>query len=195
MNLQAQNFLSLLRSFLRGGPAQLTAPDWDEIYLLAKKNNLAPAICDAARTLPEFSAAPQHIRRKFTDTLIAQSGAQLMRTESFFEVYKQFLAGYSPGAGGGYGCFGSIDFDRRTEMRETEDLFEALASGTACDYISDLRLPLNREHVRAFLMGWTPARDYGVRQWEDLAEYLLGEVLTFSSQEEAQKILADRLAI
>lgn len=92
MNLQAQNFLSLLRSFLHGGPAQLTAPDWDEIYLLAKKNNLAPAICDAARTLPEFSAAPQHIRRRFTDTLISQSGAQLMRTESFFEVYKQFLA-------------------------------------------------------------------------------------------------------
>lgn len=91
MNLQAQNFFSLLRAFLHGEAAQLTDPDWDEIYLLARKNNLAPAICDAALTLPEFSAAPQHIREKYMHTLIAQSGAQLLRTESFFAVYREFL--------------------------------------------------------------------------------------------------------
>lgn len=79
-------------------------------------------------------------------------------------------------------------------MRETNDLFETLASGTACRYISDLRLPLNRERIRGFLMGWTPPRDFGVRQWEDLAEYLLGERFSFSSQQEAQKVLVDRLA-
>ena len=50
-------------------------------------------------------------------------------------------------------------------MKETNDLFETLASGTACDYISDLRLAQNRERVRGFLMGWTPAQNYGVRQW------------------------------
>lgn len=91
MNLQAQNFFSLLRAFLHGEAAQLTDPDWDEIYLLARKNNLAPAICDAALALPEFSAASQHIRDKYLHTLIAQSGAQLLRTESFFAVYKEFL--------------------------------------------------------------------------------------------------------
>lgn len=91
MNLQAQNFFSLLRAFLHGETAQLTDPDWDEIYLLARKNNLAPAVCDAALTLPEFSAAPQHIRDKYLHTLIAQSGAQLLRTESFFAVYQEFL--------------------------------------------------------------------------------------------------------
>lgn len=79
-------------------------------------------------------------------------------------------------------------------MRETNDLFETLASGTACRYISDLRLPFNRERIRGFLMGWNPPQDYGVRQWADLAEYLLGERLSFSSQQEAQKVLADRLA-
>ena len=91
MNLQAQNFFSLLRAVLHGEPVQLTNPDWDEIYLLARKNNLAPAICDTALALPEFSAAPQHIRDKYLHTLIAQSGAQLLRTESFFAVYQEFL--------------------------------------------------------------------------------------------------------
>lgn len=43
MNLQAQNFFSLLHAFLHGEPVQLTDPDWDAIYLLARKNNLAPA--------------------------------------------------------------------------------------------------------------------------------------------------------
>lgn len=91
MNLQAQNFCSLLRAFLRSEPVQLINPDWDAIYLLARENNLAPAICDAALTLPEFSAAPQHVRKKFMHTLIAQSGAQLLRTESFLTVYREFL--------------------------------------------------------------------------------------------------------
>lgn len=91
MNLQAQNFFSLLRTVLHSEAAQLTDPDWDEIYLLARKNNLAPAICDAALTLPEFSAAPQHIRDTYIHTLIAQSGAQLLRTESFFAVYQEIL--------------------------------------------------------------------------------------------------------
>lgn len=91
MNLQAQNFFSLLRAFLHADPVQLTDPDWDEIYLLARKNNLAPAICDAALALPEFSAAPQPIRDKYLHTLIAQSGAQLLRTEAFFAVYQEFL--------------------------------------------------------------------------------------------------------
>lgn len=91
MNLQAQNFFSLLRAVLHSDPVQLTDPDWDEIYLLARKNNLAPVICDAALTLPEFSAAPQYIRDKYMHTLIAQSGAQLLRTESFFAVYQEFL--------------------------------------------------------------------------------------------------------
>lgn len=79
-------------------------------------------------------------------------------------------------------------------MKKTNDLFETLASGTACDYISDLRLAQNRERVRGFLMGWTPPQNYGVRQWEDLAEYLLGGTHTFSSQKEAQEFLTDRLA-
>lgn len=79
-------------------------------------------------------------------------------------------------------------------MRETNDLFEILASGTACRYISDLHLPFNRKRIRRFLMEWIPPRDFGVRQWEDLAEYLLGERFSFSSQQEAHKILADRLA-
>lgn len=92
MNLQAQNFLSLLRAFIHSVPPRLTAPDWEELYHMAKKNNLAPAICDTALSLPEFSSASPDVRRKFTDTLLAQSGAQLLRTEEFFSVYGQFLA-------------------------------------------------------------------------------------------------------
>lgn len=56
-------------------------------------------------------------------------------------------------------------------MKETDDLFETLASETACDYISDLRLAQNRERVRGFLMGWTPAQNYACasgRIWQSI---------------------------
>lgn len=92
MNLQTQNFLELFRAFIHGGAPRLTEPDWEELYRLSKRHNLVPAICDAALPLPEFAAAPLKTRSKFTDALIAQSGAQLLRTEAFFSVYERFLA-------------------------------------------------------------------------------------------------------
>lgn len=79
-------------------------------------------------------------------------------------------------------------------MKESDDLFMTITEGCALEYISDLRFPENRARIYIFLFTWKPQREYALRQWEDLADYLLGLTQRFSSQEEALRLITDRLA-
>lgn len=82
---------------------------------------------------------------------------------------------------------------RKRVQQRYPDLFETLAEGISCDYISDLRLNSNREKIRQYFLHFNTDEQYGLRQWEDLADYLLRKKTSFCSEKEALCWIRERI--
>lgn len=90
MEQQPKNFLALIRHGLHQTSAELTDPDWNEIYELSKLHNMVPLIYESARSLSEFADAGPEIQNAFLQTTLYQAGIQMTRTEEFFRLYELF---------------------------------------------------------------------------------------------------------
>lgn len=90
MERQSKNFLALIRGSLHQTPIQLSEPDWDALYELARLHNLIPLVCESARSLPEFASADRRVQSAFLQTTLYQAGMQMTRTEELFRLWDLF---------------------------------------------------------------------------------------------------------
>ena len=90
MERQSKNFLALIRGSLHQTPIQLSEPDWDALYELARLHNLIPLVCESARSLPEFASADSRVQSAFLQTTLYQAGMQMTRTEELFRLWDLF---------------------------------------------------------------------------------------------------------
>ena len=84
MERQSKNFLALIRGSLHQTPIQLSEPDWDALYELARLHNLVPLVCESARSLPEFASADRRVQSAFLQTTLYQAGMQMTRDGGAF---------------------------------------------------------------------------------------------------------------
>lgn len=66
------------------------------------------------------------------------------------------------------------------------DIFDALVNSVGCEYISDLRFGANNLKARKFLAE-TDLSIYPLAALSDVAAYIFGKKIKFSSLDEAQK--------
>ena len=74
------------------------------------------------------------------------------------------------------------------ERHLERQLLEDIARQAGCLYLSDLRLKAHRTAVRQAVEQCEPAQ-YPLRQWADLAAYLLDEECSFADCDQAKEHL------
>lgn len=75
-------------------------------------------------------------------------------------------------------------------MKCNKGLLDILAEKAGCMYLSDLRQP----HVNSILIHSLREIDssaFGLREWNEAAEYLTGKNCSFESREEVKKYILD----
>lgn len=73
-------------------------------------------------------------------------------------------------------------------------LLDILAAKNGCMYLSDLA-GAGRSAILPHHLWELRPEEFSLREWEDAVQYLTGEKLTFSSQEQAREYLAGPIPV
>ncbi len=74
----------------------------------------------------------------------------------------------------------------------SKGLLELLTESIGCGYLSNLHLSENRRALSRMIQT-IPSGSYPLSEWTDAAKYLLEREYHFSSEEEAKRILCQKL--
>lgn len=87
LDIQTENFLSILKTAIHGEPISLHQPaDYREILAIAKSHNLHPLVGEVLCGWSDFVSSQEYDRT--VSVVISQTGAQMMRTNVFLELYR-----------------------------------------------------------------------------------------------------------